>query len=94
MQQDDPRNLPDDGEGQNRASLATLRELAHDMNGALNNLALNLELLERAMRGEGNPAPECERYFANLRRALEQLTQIAGSRLLPLASSPPESPET
>lgn len=94
MQQDDPRNLPGDGEGQNRASLATLRELAHDMNGALNNLALNLELLERAMRNEGAPAPACERYFANLRRALEQLTRIVGSQLVAVASSPPESPET
>jgi signal transduction histidine kinase len=61
-----------------------LRAIAHDINGALNTIALNLELLERAA-GAGDSTPEGarERYMGNLRRAVATIGQIVSARLLP-----------
>ncbi len=83
---DEPRDLRKD-----------LRGVAHDINGALNNLALNLELLDRST-AQGAVAPEGarERYFASLRRAVDKIGEIVSQRLLPLAGGDPKGnkPET
>ena len=64
-----------------------LRSVAHDINGALNNISLNLELLDRADRaasgGDGIPEGSRERYMANLRRAVAKISEIVSSRLVP-----------
>lgn len=94
MEEDDLRSLPQAGAEETRELRASVRKVAHDFNGALNNMVLNLELLERALRADGAaPVPGSERCLANLRRALGQLTLITSRRLAPLAQSPAESTE-
>ena len=62
-----------------------LRAVAHDINGALNTIALNLELLDRAAAaGDSAPEGSRERYMGNLRRAVATIGQIVSARLLPL----------
>jgi signal transduction histidine kinase len=67
-------------------SRGALRTVAHDINGALNNISLNLELLDRAAAaGDGIPEESRQRYMGNLRRAVAKISEIVSSRLVPLA---------
>ncbi|MEO7794302.1 MAG: hypothetical protein ABIV06_05960 [Thermoanaerobaculia bacterium] len=65
-----------------------LRAVAHEINGALNTIALNLELLERvAMAGDGAAEGARERYMTHARRGVSAISQIVTLKLLPLAGS-------
>ena len=107
MHQDDGRSNAGEGGEPPRDLGADLRRVAHDINGALNTLALNIELLDRATAAGGAapvtpatpPAFDTARQVArdrslgSLRRAVGEIQQIVGLRLVPLASrdSDPES---
>ncbi len=77
-------------DGGRRDFEARLRGVAHDINGALNTLALNLELLDRATATardageEESPEVVRERCLASLRRATDQIQRIVSQQLLPL----------
>ncbi len=77
---------------------ARLRSVAHDINGALNTLALNLELLDRATAAardageEESPEAARERCLASLRRATDQIQRIVSQQLLPLVGGSAERP--
>ncbi len=65
----------------------TVRGIAHDLNGALNNLALNVELIDAATAGGSDDAADAAsraRSLANLRRAVREIQSIVEQRLLPL----------
>lgn len=72
---------------------ATVRAIAHDLNGALNNVALNVELLDAATasgREAGFDADSRARALANLRRAVREIQGIVECRLLQVGR--PEEP--
>ncbi len=78
---DDPANLADP---------SSLRELlsgvAHDLNGALNTLILNIELLDAtgaAVEGSDLGAARWKRALAAMRRAAREAHEIVDRRLLP-----------
>lgn len=86
MEQDEERSAMPAAPEPRQDLRKSLRGVAHDINGALNNLALNLELLDRST-APGSTAPEGarERSLASLRRAVDTIGQIVHQRLLPLA---------
>ena len=66
---------------------ATVRGIAHSLNGALNTLALNVELLDRSAANRvGTEEDEIARarYLAGLRRAIREIQEIVEQRLSPL----------
>lgn len=72
---------------------ATVRAIAHDLNGALNNVVLNVELLDAATasdREAGFDADARARALANLRRAAREIQGIVECRLVQLGR--PEEP--
>lgn len=100
MQEDDPEPGTQRGDDARREFEARLRRVAHDINGALNTLALNVELLDRATAtergtsaaGEEDPAHAArERCLASLRRAVGEIQRIVSDRLLPLGAD--DSPQ-
>lgn len=87
MQEDDPGPGTQGSDDDGRELEARLRRVAHDINGALNTLALNVELLDRAAAAEGGESAAArERCLASLRRAVGEIQRIVRDRLLPLAS--------
>lgn len=94
MKEDDPGSGTQERDGNRRDVEVQLRRVAHDINGALNTLVLNVELLGRAMEAdEADPHPGQEtsalaargRCLATLRRAAGEIQQIVRDRLVPLA---------
>ncbi|MEO8275393.1 MAG: hypothetical protein ABI639_04195 [Thermoanaerobaculia bacterium] len=70
---------------------SSVRSIAHDINGSLNNLSLNIELLERSSRNSCGTELELasrERSLASLRRAMGQIREVVEQRLLPLGRAP------
>lgn len=88
MQEDDRRPGMQGGDEARRELEARLRRVAHDINGALNTLALNVELLDRAaaadVREDAAQAAR-DRCLASLRRAVGEIQSIVRDRLLPLS---------
>ncbi len=80
------RSDPATGEALIVAIEESLRGIAHDLNGTLNNLALNVELLDRLTASPPGPNDEERRarHLANLRRAIGEIQQIVERRLTPL----------
>lgn len=81
------------------ASDRSLQRVAHDINGALNSLALNIELLDRATAFGSAADDEAraaarERCLAALRRAVAEIQQIVAHRLSPAAGGSIEVRET
>lgn len=73
-----------------------VRRIAHDLNGELNNLALNVELLVQTSApegGAGQDAASRARYVANLRRAIRAIQDILEQQILPLAQPGGPHPE-
>jgi len=73
-----------------------VRRIAHDLNGALNNLALNVELLVQTSAPEGDAGQDAAgraRYVANLRRAIRAIQEILEQQILPLAEPGGPDPE-
>lgn len=72
-----------------------MREIVHDLNGALNSLTLHIELLDAATsnaRGAAHDPAGRARHFDSLRRAVRQIQAIVEHRLLTLgrdAAPPP-----
>jgi hypothetical protein len=90
MQEEETRPSEAESEGGPRDLALQLRRVAHDINGALNTLVLNLELLDRATAtrdaaAEGARSGARERSLASLRRAVSEIQKIVGGRLLALA---------
>lgn len=95
MDEDVRRSIAAEGEGRRQELEWNLRRVAHDINGALNTLALNIELLDRATAkgGEGSDGAgdaARQRCLASLRRAVDEIQQIVGRRLVALAGSDPD----
>jgi hypothetical protein len=95
MDEGESRSTAADGDGQPGGISADLRRIGHDINGALNTLALNIELLDRATAaadaaGESSGQAARERSLAALRRAVAEIQRIVLLRLAPLADSGPE----
>ena len=95
MNEDDRASSAPESEGPSRGLEGELRRVAHDINGALNTLALNIELLDRATAkgGEGSDGAgdaARQRCLASLRRAVDEIQQIVGRRLVALAGSDPD----
>ena len=64
-----------------------VRAIAHDLNGALNTLVLNIELLDASAAGvDGSAAAPAQRArsLAAMRRAVRELQEIVEHRLLPV----------
>ena len=81
------RTDPAAGETPAVAIQKSLRGIAHDLNGALNTLALNVELLDRSKANSvGSEEDELARarYLASLRRAVREIQEIVEQRLSPL----------
>lgn len=81
-----------DGEESPDELRASFRRVAHDINGVLNTLALNIELLDRSTAGVGGGLDGAaegarERCLATLRRAVGEIQQIVAHRLLTIESS-------
>lgn len=73
----------------------TMRGIAHDLNGALNNLALNVELLVQTAapdEGAGHDAASRARYVANLRRAIRAIQEIIEQQILPIGKTEEPDP--
>ena len=94
MKEDDPGSGTQERDGNRRDVEVQLRRVAHDINGALNTLVLNIELLGRAMEADeadpdtGRDASERaarELRLATLRRAAGEIQHIVRERLVPLA---------
>lgn len=86
------RSIAADGDGRPRGIPADLRRIGHDINGALNTLALNIELLDRATAAAGGAGESPEqaarqRSLEALRRAVAEIQRIVALRLVPLADS-------
>ena len=76
---------PAPGPGEESAPLRDpVRDIVHGLNGALNNLILNIELLDR-LAGGGDDSERRARYLASLRRATREIQEIVERQLLPLA---------
>lgn len=76
-----------------------LHRVAHDINGALNTLALNIELLDRATASGSSADDETraaarDRSLAALRRAVVEIQQIVTLRLAPGATGTAAAKET
>ena len=74
-----------------------VRRIAHDLNGALNNLALNIELLVQTSAPEGDAGQDAAsraRYVANLHRAIRAIQEIVEQRILPLGHTGEPDPGT
>jgi signal transduction histidine kinase len=72
-----------------------VRGIAHDINGVLNNLALSLELLDRATAPEADPEAEAAsrlRSLSNARRAIRELQDLVERRILPLGETAAPEP--
>ena len=82
-----PIPAPADTESEAGAKRAALHGIAHSINGALNSLALNVELLDRSTaKRVGSEEDELARarYLASLRRAIREIQEIVEQRLGPL----------
>ena len=78
---------PADEETETGSQRAAVRGIAHSINGALNSLALNVELLDRSTaKRVGSEEDELARarYLASLRRAIREIQEIVEQRLGPL----------
>lgn len=78
---------PAGAESEGGAKRAAVRGIAHSINGALNSLALNVELLDRCTANRvGSEEDELARarYLASLRRAIREIQEIVEQRLGPL----------
>jgi signal transduction histidine kinase len=60
------------------------RDIVHDLNGALNNMILNIELLDR-LAGEGEDGERRARSLASLRRATREIQEIVERQIRPLS---------
>ena len=81
------RSDPAAGEASFLTIRESLRGIAHDLNGALNTLALNVELLDRSTASRvGSEEDELARArcLARLRRAIGEIQEIVEQRLNPL----------
>ena len=82
-----PNPAPADTESEAGAKRAALHGIAHSINGALNTLALNVELLDRSAANRvGSEEDELARtrYLTSLRRAIGEIQAIVELRLSPL----------
>ena len=78
---------PADEETETGSQRAAVRGIAHSINGALNTLALNVELLDRSAANRvGSEEDELARtrYLTSLRRAIGEIQAIVELRLSPL----------
>lgn len=77
------RPAPRPGEVESAPLREPVRDIVHGLNGALNNLILNIELLDK-LAGAGDDEVRRARYLASLRRATREIQQIVERQLLPL----------
>jgi hypothetical protein len=85
------RPAPAPGEAESGSLRDRVREIVHGLNGALNNLILNIELLDR-LEEDGHDEVRRARYLAGLRRATREIQEIAEKQILPLGRG--ERPRT
>ncbi|MBP9822940.1 MAG: hypothetical protein KBF21_01835 [Thermoanaerobaculia bacterium] len=72
------------GESASASLRDPVRHIVHGLNGALNSLSLNIELLEKVAE-TGDDKERRARCLASLRRATREIQQIVERELLPLA---------
>ncbi len=66
---------------------SSVRSIVHGLNGALNNLILNVELLDKMPAGAadaGEEAARRARHLASLRRAVREIQEVVEHQLVPL----------
>ncbi len=80
------------GESASASLRDPVRDIVHGINGALNNLILNLELLDK-LAGGGDDDERRARYLASLRRATREIQEIVERQILPLAREDRHAPE-
>lgn len=74
---------PDPEESDNAPLRDPVRNIVHGLNGALNNLSLNIELLDK-LAAAGDDEARRTRYLASLRRAAREIQEIVERQILPL----------